>query len=163
MHNKHISMKKRKTIVVDEDGFQQVKNRKNTRRNIFGEERRPNDLVQADETRTSRYRSKPHEGEISRPRTDQSNHVTLVEKNPGNNQGACGRESRSEGNRVAGMLPSADTVVTEKEAMVRLESPVEGRGDPTSTMLWSPRKHVGQKKNHLTERHWRSRRMKNML
>ena len=37
-------------------------------------------------------------------------------------------------------------MVVVEESCERLATLVEGRGDPTSTMLWSPRKHVGQKR-----------------
>lgn len=55
--------------MVDEDGFQQVKNRKNTRRNIFdtvNDEMRSNAFALAEEVRAARHRNKPHDGEASR-------------------------------------------------------------------------------------------------
>lgn len=33
-----------------------------------------------------------------------------------------------------------------EENIEGLGTPVEGRGDPTSTMLWSPRKHTSHKR-----------------
>ena len=60
---------------MDEDGFQQVKNRKNTKRNIFNivnDEMKSNAFALAEETRAARNRSKHHDGEASRLRQGQN-------------------------------------------------------------------------------------------
>jgi hypothetical protein len=60
-HFTNISKKKEKNIVLDEDGFQQVRNRKNTRRNIFdlvNDEMRGSAYALREEDRAARYRSR---------------------------------------------------------------------------------------------------------
>lgn len=71
MHHICISKTKGKNIGVDGGGFQQVKNRKNTKRNIFNivnDELRSSAFALAEDTRAARNRSKPHEGEANRMR-----------------------------------------------------------------------------------------------
>ena len=43
-------------------------------------------------------------------------------------------------------MPKVDTTADMEEITDGLAMPVEGRGDPTSTMLWSPRKLAGHKR-----------------
>lgn len=49
----------------------------------------------------------------------------------------------SENNGAEGESPKVDTAAVVEEITEGLATPVEGQGDQTSTMLWSPRKHAG--------------------
>ena len=63
-----------KNIMVDEEGFQQVKNRRSTRKYIFdtvNDEMRSSAFALAEEVRAARLRSKPHDGEASKRRDGQ--------------------------------------------------------------------------------------------
>ena len=54
---------KGKNIMVDEEGFQHVRNRRNTRRNIFNtvnDKMRSSAFALAEEVRAARHRNNPH-------------------------------------------------------------------------------------------------------
>jgi hypothetical protein len=186
---------KGKNIVLDEDGFQQVRNRKNTRRNIFdlvNDEMRGSAYALIEEDRAARYRSRQradghalerpgewrHEGQtenldmgegsdvegykdLGPARENQNN-----EKGNGNTTQPIEKTNESNGptemevdrniQKEGGVMASISAVKgpglngSAGEEGVGT-SPNGGRGDPTSTMLWSPRKHAGQKRPLDTE------------
>lgn len=136
---------KGKNIEVDEEGFQQVRNRKNTKINIFNivnDEMRSSAFALAEEARAARYRSNPQEGEASRRRGGQIAMENPIERNQDES------ERKNTPNRVStgGDSPKGGSAVAEEGWVEELATAVEGRGDPTSTMLWSPRKHAGEKR-----------------
>ena len=167
---------KGKNIIMDEEGFQQVKNRKSTRKNIFdviNDEERSSAYALAEEARAARNRTKSLAGETSRMRDLQAvpeNPAAMNQERGANNpslpqaiQGYAevsgqmnvdGRQIHVERQEASTgglrrVIPSTDEMAMEIDTAaetVNLASPVEGRGDPTSTMLWSPRKHAGQKR-----------------
>lgn len=174
MHDIHFRRRRKKNIVVDADGFQQVKKRKNTKRNIFGisnAEARSNAYVQVEEIRSAMHRSQPKEGEASRSKGDQQanwNPGAQSEQGPDRSFAQDGRpDARTKGitGKDGGMddlLEELGTSVAGTLATVRLASPIKGQGDPTSAMIWSPIKHAGHK-GHWTERIVQSRRMRTQI
>ena len=174
---------------MDEDGFQQVRNRKNTRRNIFdivNDDMRSSAYALAEEVRAARFRSKQrmagHAGERQEEWQTEDQPANMVvgirsnaegskdlgpagenqndETDPGfnmqptKNATECDglKEMEVDGFPQEGSGETASTLAektlilnrSEEEGMNTL--PNEGRGDPASTMLWSPRKHAGQKR-----------------
>ena len=78
-------VEKGKNIVMDEDGFQQVRNRKNTRRNIFdivNDDMRSSAYALAEEVRAARFRSKQrmvgHAGERQEERQTEYQPANMV-------------------------------------------------------------------------------------
>jgi hypothetical protein len=70
-----------KNIMVDEDGFQQVRHKRNTKRNIFdivNDELRSSAVALEEEVRTARYRSKQREMEASRRKEGQDGAMTSI-------------------------------------------------------------------------------------
>ena len=179
-HTHHAFQQEEGKNIVDEDGFQPVRNRKNTKRNIFDlvdDERSSSAQALAEEIKTARNRAKSLVGETSRMQVPQTIHEKLAAprqermvdstrqpqktlqvnsavKGPANtaNQIQEGRREVCNGGPMPNNVGADDSemeidiAAAAAEAVVNLESPVEGRGDPASTMLWSPRKHVGQKR-----------------
>ena len=154
---------KGKNVDVDDDGFQLVNNCKHTRRNIFDNdntEARSSVPAQAAEARQGRMQTTQHAGEAHRPSGNQHEGENTVENNKkglaGSSlqdgaQGGCDGERRP---ATSGAYRSPLVIsTTEEEVTVRLESVVEGRGVPASTMQWSPRKHAGHKRPLEAEEH----------
>ena len=143
---------KRKSIAVDEDGFQLVNNHKHTRRNICEKdnaEERINASAQAVETKPGRIQTTPQASEVHRSTrcentTENNKEGSDSNTLQGGTQGGWGGDPRPASGGASRKLHEISTA--EEEATVRLESVVEGRGDPASTMLWSPRKHARHKR-----------------
>ena len=145
---------KGKSIRIDEDGFQQVINRKNTRRSIFNtinDEMRSNAFALAEESRAARFRSNAQGDVVGQLRGEQTARTNPALRNHdglgGNKAQDRSTEIQVEGQRSDttsgdGTLPRTGGEVGQTERVEDLETPVKGRGDPTSTMLWSPRKHA---------------------
>ena len=180
---------KGKNIVTDEDGFQQVRNRKNTRRNIFDivdDDMKSNAFALREETRATLYKSRQKAAGHTHERPEEWRNIgqtaNLVLR------GGCGVTGNGESGSARGnpisekeggntMQPTKkvlgedgpkemeidwtkqkegdDSTIASAEKALELNgsdetradnSPNGGRGDPASTMLWSPRKHAGQKR-----------------
>lgn len=55
-------------------------------------------------------------------------------------------ETAALGAATGHVTSEGEMLALERRAVQRAESPTGGRGDPTSTMLWSPIKHIGCKR-----------------
>ena len=149
---------KGKNVVMDEEGFQQVRNRKNTKRNILNivnDERRSSAFALAEEIRAAKTRSKAMEGEVSHLRGGQTiNEISTATQQDGqyrtrqqtSEEGIVPEDPKLKNTKVAVRPSKVATTVTEEDRTEHIATPVEGRGDPASTMLWSPRKLAGQKR-----------------
>ena len=195
LHAPHtLQQEKGKNTMVDEDGFQQVKNRRNTRRNIFdtvNDEMRTSAFALAEEVWATRYRSmmqgeeggRRNDGQKDREegtsemqkenaQTKDTEMRAQSEESDGSplridthaitergqeehaksdlgeiEEGTRPGESGEPGTTTAGAATTEEeTVAMEQLQAQEVWTPTGGRGDPTSTMLWSPRKHFGFKR-----------------
>ena len=149
---------KGKSIEVDEDGFQPVKNRKkNMRRNIF-EKGNPAGSTQQtnsgypDEQYRAREGAQVVAEELETPAEPlggQGTSVATMEQSLPLETNSNRRSSQSDPHPCSdNVIPQTGGVDLAKSAVPSSE---EGRGDPTSTMLWSPEK-ISRNKRTLTER-----------
>ena len=170
---------KGKNIVTDEDGFQQVRNRKNTRRNIFDavdDDMRSSAYALREEIRAAQYRSRQREwrnegqganlamreegevegcrdpGPVGEKRSSEfnpGNHTETTKKameNEGSKEMELDGPPQKESEETAGASEGKALTHNGSTEKGREDLPLEGRGDPASTMLWSPRKHAGHKR-----------------
>ena len=148
---------KGKNIVVDENGFQPVKNMKNPKRNIFNivnNEMRSSATALADEIRAARNRSNlqgvntnRNQGEqrAASPTSPKIKEEPDRSKNHTYERGGKHTDLRLANHEQVVQTSKAVTASTVEELIEDIATPVEGRGDPASTMLWSPRKVAGHK------------------
>ena len=145
--------KKEKNIIVDEDGFQQVVSKKNTRRNIFDKGTSMTEVQQA-------IPGRPGENHTSRvePQTPIEGLGTPTE--PLGGQGTLGKGTTTLAPLEVITNRQREESVLSSEGLIGLQhrngtgsdtNQEEGRGDPTSTMLWSPEEICGNKRT-LAER-----------
>lgn len=170
---------KGKNIVVDEDGFQHVRHRKNARRNIFdivNDDRRSIAFTLGEEARAGHYRAQQMElghtsgGQEERrseggegiqlqgqPRAMEAQNkvggprnVTSPPKEALESEGPKEMEmdvsTRKSGDETLSLLTRKNPGLCGSAEKGKDATYTEGRGDPTSTMLWSPRKHASQKR-----------------
>lgn len=112
---------------------------------------RSNAFALAEESRAARFRSNAQGDVVGQLRGEQTGRTNPALRNQdglgGNKAQDRSTEIQVEGQRSDttsgdGTLPRTGGEVGQTERVEVLETPVKGRGDPTSTMLWSPRKHA---------------------
>ena len=132
------NQEKGKHIAVDEEGFQQVRNRRNTRRNIFENAKVTN--------REEGYpRSANGDTEMTEMQKEKSKTLVEghVERDPNHNQQTHNLEDDP------GCTDKAPKEVAEETRYNSLPENVENRADSSEGMKWSPIKRAGRKRTML--------------
>ena len=137
---------KGKNDMVDEDGFQPVTNMKHTRRNVFVEhsDKRHGTREPSGERPAHEIHSGPGVGGPHATRRAGSHEATCLmgETSKVTAPPRAATKEQSHHGQAAEMLAS------EEDPAGKMAAPIseEGRGDPASTMLWSPDKIIGSKR-----------------